>query len=104
MLERGVSSPQTFGSPEALAAALSGGAIAVAVLPTPDALQVAPAAGALAVLGQLPSGRSQPDQFHLVLAADSPLTPCVSAAVDRLRIQGTLDDLADQWIGLPMLR
>ncbi len=104
MLERGVSSPLTFGSPAALASALAGGAVDVAVLPTPDALQVAQPAAGLAVLGQLPSGRSQPDQFHLVLAADSPLTPCVSAAVDRLRIQGTLDDLADEWIGLPTLR
>ena len=36
----------------------------------------------------------QPQQFGLVLSAGSPLTSCVSAAVDALRIEGRLDALA----------
>jgi polar amino acid transport system substrate-binding protein len=51
------------------------------------------------IVGQLPkvSGQ-QGDQFGLVLAKGSPLTKKVSAAVDALRTDGTLDRLAQQWL------
>ena len=39
------------------------------------------------------------DQFGLVLAKDSPLTAQVTAAVDALREDGTLDELASEWLG-----
>ena len=102
MLEKGVDGAQEFDSSQSAIAALSAGSLDAAVLPTPDALTAASAEATLAVLGQLPPGRWQPEQFHLVLAKDSPLTPCVSAAVDRLRIEGTLDQLAEQWITGPL--
>jgi polar amino acid transport system substrate-binding protein len=51
------------------------------------------------IVGQLPktSGESG-DQFGLVLPKDSPLTDDVTAAVDALRDNGTLDALAAQWL------
>ncbi len=59
------------------------------------------------IVGQLPSPGSAPDQFGMVLAKGSPLTACVSQAVDALRADGTLAKLQDQWLtgaGAPLLR
>ncbi|MCM3656597.1 ABC transporter substrate-binding protein [Agromyces mediolanus] len=50
------------------------------------------------IIGQLPSTGGG-DQFGLVLAKDSPLTGKVTAAVDALRENGTLDELAAKWLG-----
>ena len=41
---------------------------------------------------------SEGDQFGLLLAKDSPLTDCVSQAVDALREDGTLAELEQQWL------
>ena len=62
---------------------------------------------ALLLVGQLPTDpRVQPDQFKVLLAKGSVLTGCVSAAVDRLRVEGNLEQLAHQWIDpqVPELR
>ena len=60
-----------------------------------------------AIVGQLPAGTGTPDQFGMVLAKGSPLTACVSTAVDALREDGTLDQLEKQWLagtdGAPVL-
>ena len=60
-----------------------------------------------AIVGQLPAGSGTPDQFGLVLAKGSPLTSCVSQAVDALKSDGTLADLEEQWLagtdGAPVL-
>lgn len=51
------------------------------------------------IIGQLPkTAGTTGDQFGLVLAKDSPLTADVTAAVDALRADGTLDALADEWL------
>jgi polar amino acid transport system substrate-binding protein len=59
------------------------------------------------IVGQLPPGTGTPDQFGLVLAKGSPLTSCVSQAVDALKSDGTLADLEAQWLagtdGAPVL-
>ncbi len=59
------------------------------------------------IVGQLPAGTGTPDQFGLVLAKGSPLTSCVSQAVDALKSDGTLADLEEQWLagtdGAPVL-
>ena len=49
------------------------------------------------IVGQLPVS-GQPEQFGLVLAKDSPLTSCVSQAVDALRKDGTLTKLQHKWL------
>ncbi len=50
------------------------------------------------IVGQLPK-TSGGDRFGLVLAKGSPLTERVTAAVDALRADGTLDELAAEWLG-----
>jgi polar amino acid transport system substrate-binding protein len=50
------------------------------------------------IVGQLESDDANGDQFGLLLEKDSPLTGCVSQAVDALREDGTLDDLEQQWL------
>jgi polar amino acid transport system substrate-binding protein len=58
------------------------------------------------IIGQLPV-TGQPEQFGLVLDHGSPLTACVSKAVDALRANGTLSHLQQRWLtdaaGAPVL-
>lgn len=49
------------------------------------------------VVGQLPVTGS-PEQFGMVLEKGSPLTSCVTHAVDALRSDGTLAALQKQWL------
>ncbi len=49
------------------------------------------------IIGQLPQV-GVPEQFGLVLDKDSPLTECVSEAVDQLRQDGTLAVLEKTWL------
>ncbi len=51
------------------------------------------------IIGQLPKPEgTSGDQFGLVLAKDSGLTGDVTAAVDALREDGTLQAIADEWL------
>lgn len=51
------------------------------------------------IVGQLPEAEGAAgDEFGLVLAKDSPLTADVTAAVDALRDDGTLQAIADEWL------
>jgi polar amino acid transport system substrate-binding protein len=59
------------------------------------------------IVGQLPAVGSTPEQFGAVLDKGSPLTACISQAVDALRADGTLDTLVAQWLstqGAPELK
>ncbi len=49
------------------------------------------------VIGTLPDA-GEPEQLGLVLDKDSELTDCVSAAVDELEADGTLDELRTTWL------
>lgn len=49
------------------------------------------------IVGQLPVVEGG-DEFGLVLEKDSPLTAEVTAAVDALRADGTLQAIADEWL------
>jgi polar amino acid transport system substrate-binding protein len=59
------------------------------------------------IVGQLPSTGSG-DSFGLLLAKGSPITGCVSAAVDAITADGTLAAIEDQWLasgaGAPVLK
>ena len=59
------------------------------------------------IVGQLPSTGSG-DQFGLLLAKGSKLTPCVSAAVTTITTDGTLAAITDKWLatdaGAPVLK
>ena len=50
------------------------------------------------IVGQLPLPDGEPEQFGAVLAKDSPLTGCVSNAVDTLREDGVLDQISQEWL------
>ncbi|WP_210443420.1 ABC transporter substrate-binding protein [Nocardioides sp. SYSU D00065] len=50
------------------------------------------------IVGQLPLPEGEPEQFGAVLAKDSPLTGCVSNAVDTLREDGVLDQISQEWL------
>ncbi len=50
------------------------------------------------IVGQVADSGTTGDQFGLLLAKDSPLTACVSQAVDALDADGTLADLQQQWL------
>ena len=50
------------------------------------------------MIGKLPLDQGRPEQLGMVLAKGSPLTGCVSAAVDALRQDGTLAGLEKQWL------
>jgi len=50
------------------------------------------------IVGQLPQASGTPEQFGAVLDKGSPLTSCVTQAVDALRSDGTLDTLVKDWL------
>ncbi len=91
--------PGVYKDNVAAAAALQGGQIDGLVVDLPTAFYMT---GAQlddgVVVGQLPGTSSAKEQLGLLLAKDSPLTACVSGAVDTLRTDGTLDKLATQWL------
>ena len=79
--------------------ALTDGQIQALVVDLPTAFEITGAGEVKdsTIVGQLPA-QGQPEQFGAVLDKDSPLTSCVSSAVDALRTDGTLAKLADQWL------
>jgi polar amino acid transport system substrate-binding protein len=51
------------------------------------------------LVGQLPADEGIADEWGIVLGKDSPLTADVTAAVDALREDGTLQAITDEWLG-----
>lgn len=95
------SQAQVFNSNDDAKLALQNGTVDAIVvdLPTAFYLTGAELEGGK-IIGQLPQAEGTAgDQFGLVLAKDSPLTKDVTAAVDALREDGTLDQLASTWLG-----
>lgn len=78
--------------------ALSTGEIDALVADLPTAFTVANELRNGLMVGQLPSASGDVEQFGIVLDKDSPLTRCVSWAVDTLRGEGTLDRLQRRWL------
>jgi len=103
--------PAVFNSNDDAKLALANGQIDGLVLDLPTALYEASGADDAiknpALVGQFRNGSGTPEQFGLVLDLHSPLTTCVSRAVDALRADGTLQQLATTWLtssaGAPVL-
>ena len=91
--------PQVFNDNAAAVAALKNGQIdgLVVDLPTAFYLSAVEVENGL-IVGQLPS-TGEGDSFGLLLAKDSPITSCVSQAVDALKADGSLDSIAATWLG-----
>jgi polar amino acid transport system substrate-binding protein len=91
--------PLLFNSNEDAVAALQAGQIDAIVLDLPTAYY---ATGVYIedsfIVGELPAA-GVPDQWGLLLAKDSPLTAAVTAAVDTITANGTLQAITDEWLG-----
>ncbi len=91
--------PIEFATNDEAKAALAAGQIDALVADIPTGFQIAASQVPGSVLvGQFPRPNQVTEFFGLVLEKGSPLTPCVTAAVDSLYADGTLDQLADRWI------
>jgi polar amino acid transport system substrate-binding protein len=89
---------QVFNTNDDAKLALESGTVDAIVvdLPTAFYLTGVELTGGL-IIGQLPEA-GKGDEFGLVLPKDSPLTADVTAAVDALRADGTLQAIADEWL------
>lgn len=100
--------PEVFNDNAAGVSALKNGQIdgLVVDLPTAFYLSGVEVTDGL-IVGQLPSSGSG-DQFGLLMSKGSPLTSCVSAAVDAITADGTLAAITDKWLatdaGAPVLK
>jgi polar amino acid transport system substrate-binding protein len=92
---------QVFNDNAAAVAALKNGQIDGIVVDLPTAFYLAAVeVDDGVIVGQLPSAEGgTTDQFGILLANNSPLTACTTQAVDALRTAGTLDALAEQYLG-----
>ena len=102
------SGAQAFNSNDDAKAALAAGQVDAIVVDLPTALYLtAVELDGGQIVGQL-AGAASGDQFGLVLDKGSKLTAKVSAAVDALKANGTLQKLADKWLagyaGAPVLK
>ena len=91
---------QVFNSNEDAVLALQSGTIDAIVVDLPTAFYLTGAVlDAGLIIGQLPklNGKNG-DDLGLLLPKDSALTADVTAAVDELRADGTLDALAEEWL------
>lgn len=79
-------------------AALVNGQIDALVLDLPTAFAVQAELPGGVIVGQLPGGTEQAEQFGIVLDKGSPLTSCVSKAVDELGDNGDLFRLQKEWL------
>jgi polar amino acid transport system substrate-binding protein len=79
-------------------AALTNGQIDALVLDLPTAFEVQSELTDGVIVGQLPAGTEKAEQFGIVLDKGSPLTACVSKAVDDLGNAGELFKLQKVWL------
>lgn len=103
------SKPAVYNTNDDAKQALENGQIDALVVDLPTAFYITAAElDDGVIIGQLPTEGGEQEQFGLVLDKGSSLTACVSAAVDSLREDGTLDQLVDEWLsqagGAPVLQ
>jgi polar amino acid transport system substrate-binding protein len=91
--------PVVFNSNDDAKLALQNGQVDAIVVDLPTAFFITAAELDNGVIvGQLEDSGDGGDQFGLLLEKDSPLTDCVSRAVDTLQENGTLADLEQEWL------
>ncbi len=89
--------PQVFDNSNDVVTALKQGQVDAVVVDTPTALYLTAAqVPDAAIVGEFPAPGG--DEWGALLAKDSSLTACVSAAVDELQSSGELDKIQEQWI------
>jgi len=93
------SDPAVFNTNDDAKLALQNGQVDAIVVDLPTAFYITAAElDDGKIVGQLPDSSAGGDQFGALLEKDSPLTECVTTAVDALREDGTLADLEQQWL------
>jgi polar amino acid transport system substrate-binding protein len=93
-----VRAPRVYNNNNDAEAALQDGQIQGLVMDLPTAFEVTTGeVKGTTIIGQLPLA-GQPSSFGAVLNLDSPLTPCVSKAVNALKVNGTLAKLQTKWL------
>ncbi|SHE58252.1 ABC transporter substrate-binding protein [Streptoalloteichus hindustanus] len=93
--------PAVYNTNEEAKLALGNGQIQALVVDLPTALFITSTELRDAVIvGQLPPSADRPERFGMVLDKGSPLTRCLSAAVDALRAEGKLSTLEHQWLAV----
>ncbi|GAA1076986.1 polar amino acid transport system substrate-binding protein [Nocardiopsis composta] len=91
--------PQVFNNNDDAKKALENEQIGALVVDLPTAFYITGAELEDAeIVGQLPALEGGDEQFGLVLDKGSPLTDCVTGAVDALRDDGTLAELEKEWL------
>jgi polar amino acid transport system substrate-binding protein len=101
--------PQVFNDNAAAVAALKNGQIdgLVVDLPTAFYLSAVEVPNGI-IVGQLENSASTDAGAGLLLAKDSPITSCVTKAVDAIRDNGTLEAITEKWLaasaGAPFLK
>lgn len=100
--------PKVFQTYNGAKTALEAGEIDGIVVDLPTAFYITAAQIKNSVIvGQLPPYGSHPEQFGILLDKGSPLTGCVSKAVNALRSNGTLQQIQSKWLaqdaGAPVL-
>jgi polar amino acid transport system substrate-binding protein len=89
--------PTAYDTNQLAVAALRKQQVDAIVVDLPTAFQMTDAQlDAGVIVGQIPVQTHE--QLGLLLADGSPLTDCVTQAVDRLRAQGALEDLQFKWL------
>lgn len=100
--------PAVFDSNDVAKQALKNGQVDGLVTDLPTAFYITGAEIQNArIVGQVPLPAGAKEQFGMVLDKGSPLTACVSKAVDALRADGTLAKLQTRWLagaGAPVLK
>jgi polar amino acid transport system substrate-binding protein len=91
--------PLVYDDTSKAAQALQNGQVDAIIADVPTAFYlVAAELDGAKLVGQFEPRTGESEEFGLLLDKDSPLTPCVSAAVDSLREDGTLEKLQQQWL------
>jgi len=101
--------PQVFNDNAAAVAALKNGQIDGLVVDLPTAFYLSAVEVPKGIIvGQLENSESADAGAGLLLAKDSPITSCVTKAVDTIRDNGTLSAITEKWLaataGAPFLK
>ncbi len=96
---RPLQAPTSFDTTDAAKAALQSGEVDAIVVDLPTGFHITEEQipGSV-IVGQFPRPNDVTEFYGAVLEKDSPLTGCVSAALDGLYDDGTLDKLIAQWL------
>lgn len=100
--ERQARNPQAFPTEAAGLAALRSGQLDAMLIPITSAVDLQPTDELVAAAQIPPLGARQSEQFVMTLPPASTLTPCIDAALDRLRIEGVLAAEARRWVTVPV--